>query len=216
MAYACLPPVRLTLGAFLTNPVGLLVTVAFELAGVQTSRAICLPVPKLHDLRLTLSKDRMALLCANSLLDTVALRAPCFSVSSSADCYCPFMPKLTLPNSSLVAVDHEVVWAELILVAPLSSDSRCMCRQGVVVANSSTCTVGAACAARPAVNSCLPIVSMAIWALVAFPPHFLAAARLDENVAKMSILAVIPLAAQQWAEQAKVWALLLLIWTADW
>ena len=50
---------------------------------------------------------------------------------------------------------------------------------------------------------------MAIWALIASPPHLPAAVRPDEDVAKVSILGTVPLALQQWAEQADVWALLL-------
>ena len=93
----------------MTDPVGFLVTEASELPRVKTSQAICLPVPKLHDFRLTLSKDRMALSCATSLLDTVALRAPCLPTSATLDRCCPFMPTMTVPNGLLAAVDRELI-----------------------------------------------------------------------------------------------------------
>ena len=99
----------LTLGALVTNPVGFLVTEASELARVQTSQAFSLPVPKLHDLRLPFSKDRMALFRAMSLLDTVALRAILVFQCSVMDGCRPFMPKLTLPNGWLAAVGHNLV-----------------------------------------------------------------------------------------------------------
>ena len=52
---------------------------------------------------------------------------------------------------------------------------------------------------------------MAVWALVASPPHLPVAVRPDKDVAKMSILGMIPLALQHWAEQADVWAQALLL-----
>ena len=50
---------------------------------------------------------------------------------------------------------------------------------------------------------------MAIWALIASPPHLSCSVRLDEDVAKMGISGMIPLALQHWAEQTDVWAMLL-------
>ena len=44
-----------------------------------------------------------------------------------------------------------------------------------------------------------------MWALVTPPPHFLPTVTLDEDVAKMSILGMVPLALQHRAEQADVW-----------
>ena len=51
---------------------------------------------------------------------------------------------------------------------------------------------------------------MAIRALVTAPPHLSVSVRLDEDVAVVNILGVMPLALQHWAEQADVWTLLLI------
>ena len=41
---------------------------------------------------------------------------------------------------------------------------------------------------------------MAKWALITLPPHLLVAVRPDEDAVKMSILGMIPLTLQHWAE----------------
>ena len=51
---------------------------------------------------------------------------------------------------------------------------------------------------------------MAIWALCAGPPDLDVGLGLDDNVAKVSIVGMIPLALQKWAEEADVWACLLI------
>ena len=50
---------------------------------------------------------------------------------------------------------------------------------------------------------------MAIRALVTAPPHLSVSVWLDEDLPKMSVLGMIPLALQHWADQADIWALLL-------
>ena len=50
---------------------------------------------------------------------------------------------------------------------------------------------------------------MAVWALVAPPPHLRVTVRLDKDVAKVSVFCMIPLITQNLVEQADVWALLL-------
>ena len=52
-----------------------------------------------------------------------------------------------------------------------------------------------------------------MWALITPPPNLDCSVRLDEDVPKMSILGMIPLALQHRAEQADVGAVVL-IWTA--
>ena len=52
---------------------------------------------------------------------------------------------------------------------------------------------------------------MAIWTLTAGPPDLGVGLWLDDNVAKVSIVGMIPLALQKWAEEADDWACLL-IW----
>ena len=48
-----------------------------------------------------------------------------------------------------------------------------------------------------------------MWALITPPPHFPVSVRLDEDVAMVSILGMVPLTLQYWAKQADVWTLLL-------
>ena len=46
---------------------------------------------------------------------------------------------------------------------------------------------------------------MPIRTLIADPAHFAMGVRLDEDVAKVVVASMVPLALQQWAEQANVW-----------
>ena len=89
------------------------------------------------------------------------------------------------------------------------------CGQGVVLTDLPVCTEGATTTspplpARPAVWCCQPLVWMAIWTLIAGPPDLGVDLGLDDNVAKVSIVGMVPLALQKWAEEANVWALLLI------
>ena len=51
----------------------------------------------------------------------------------------------------------------------------------------------------------------AIWALIACPPHFAAAERLDEFALQVAIPERVPLHLQRWLEEAEVCLLLLLL-----
>ena len=91
---------------------------------------------------------------------------------------------------------------------------RCLCGQGVVPAHLPVCTEGAPTAlspssARPAMWCCQPAVWMAIWTLVTDPPDFDVGLGLDDSIPKVSIPGMVPLALQKRAEEADVWALLL-------
>ena len=81
--------------------------------------------------------------------------------------------------------------------------------KGIVGAHCCTGAVRAAfascCASCAAVNSRRPSVLMPIRTLVADPVHFAVGLRLDEDVAKVGIAGMVPLALQQWAEQADTW-----------
>ena len=49
---------------------------------------------------------------------------------------------------------------------------------------------------------------MATWTLTAGPPDLDVSLRLDDDVANVSVVGMIPLALQKWAEEADVWACL--------
>ena len=74
----------------------------------------------------------------------------------------------------------------------------------------SACAEGTGPASRPELNLCFPSMRVAEWALVTLPPHLPAAVRSDEDLSKMSILGMIPLVLQHWAEQADVRTLTLI------
>ena len=69
------------------------------------------------------------------------------------------------------------------------------------------CTEGTRSAIRSVSNTSFPHMRLAIWALITAPPHLSVTVRLDQDVVKMHILDMMPLALQHWAEQADVWAL---------
>ena len=86
---------------------------------------------------------------------------------------------------------------------------RCLCGQGVVLADLLVCTEGTPTAlppfcARPAVWRCQPVVWMAIWALATGPPEHGMGLGLDDSTAKVSILRMVKLALQKRAEEADV------------
>ena len=73
--------------------------------------------------------------------------------------------------------------------------------QGIVLADLPVCTEGTPSAlppfiVRPAVWCCQPFVWMTAWTSIAGPPDFELDVGLDDNVAKVSIGGMIPLALQ--------------------
>ena len=93
---------------------------------------------------------------------------------------------------------------------------RCLCVQGIVLTGLHVCTEGATTAlppftGRPAVWCCQPFVWMAIWTLTAAPPDLSVGMGFDDDVPQVSIPGMIPLALQKRAEEADVWARLL-VW----
>ena len=63
-------------------------------------------------------------------------------------------------------------------------------------------------ASTPAVDSALPLVRQTNRAAVTDPQNLPVAARFNGNIAKVSVLAVVPLALQLWAELTDIWPLL--------
>ena len=64
---------------------------------------------------------------------------------------------------------------------------------------------------RPVGNDGLPAVWVTSWTFIALPPDLPAVASCDNNVAKVEVLGMVPLALQQGVQAADVWALLLLL-----
>ncbi len=55
---------------------------------------------------------------------------------------------------------------------------------------------------RPIVDSSLPDVRKAVWALITRPPHLVVAIRLDDYVAKVHVLLLMPLCLQLFCKHA--------------
>ena len=149
--------------------------------------------------------------------DSCAIWTSCAVTSALVDSCFPLTATLTAPTSLLIATDCELVRAELVLLTPLTKQMTCPGGQGVVLADLLVCTERTPTAlppfpARPAVGCCQPFVWMAIWTLTAGPPDLGVGVRFDNDVAKVNIAEMVPLALQKWAEEANVWALLL-IWS---
>ena len=91
---------------------------------------------------------------------------------------------------------------------------RRLCAQGVVLADLLVYAEGTPSAlspfpGRPAVWCCQPVVGMTIWTLTTGPPDLDVGLGLDDNVAKVSIAGMMPLALQKRAEEADVWTCLI-------
>ena len=79
---------------------------------------------------------------------------------------------LTLPQHLLAAANSTVMCSGVILLAELGSNGRGIGGQGVVLTHFFVGTEGACGASGPcaAAHSCLPLVKVAIWALMTKPP----------------------------------------------
>ena len=163
---------------------------------------------------LTFCQRRMAFLNATSS-DRCAIWTSRAKTSATIDCCLPFTATLTPPPSLLTATNCKVMRAALVLHTPLRNQMGCLCGQGVVLADLLVCTEGTPTAlppfpARPAIWCCQPVVWMAIWTLGTGPPDLDVGMRFDDSVAKVSIVRMVPLALQKRAEEADVWARLLI------
>ena len=120
----------------------------------------------------------------------------------------PFVAFGTHPVCRLIAADCVRVGQPGVPgCVPLLDKVRGLVGKGVVGAHSLTRAERAACAIRSVIDSCCPAVLMSIRTLIADPVDLASGLRLDEDIPKVSILFKIPLALQQRAEQADVWAL---------
>ena len=131
----CLPSMRLPFGAAVTYPVGTFPASASDLAGVQASLVIQLPVPVLHHGVLAVCQKRMSLSGLGSVASIEAVRASFFAVCTADDPRIPLMPILTLPCYNLVAADCVVMCCAFVLVTEFSSYSRVFGSKRVVLAD---------------------------------------------------------------------------------
>ena len=212
VVYSRLPSVWLADRALVAEPMGFLVAAASQLAGIQSCLLIQSPVPKLQHFMLTFCQCGMAFLLAPS--DSCTIWTSSAKTSAAADDCLPLTTTSTLPPSSFMAAGCEVVRAALVCLTPLRNQMRCLCVQGIVVADLLVCTEGTSSAlppfpARPAVWCCQPTVWMTIWTLTAGPPDLGVGVGSDDNIPKVIIPGMVPLALQKWAEEANVWACLL-------
>ena len=119
----------------MTYPVGNLPASASDVAGVQASLVIQLPIPVLHHWVLAVCQKRMSLLALGSVASIEAVRAAAFAIGATADPCIPFMPILTLPSYNLIAADCVVMCCVLVLVTELSSYSRLFGSKRIVLAD---------------------------------------------------------------------------------
>ena len=209
------PFVGLTDRAHVADPVGCLATAASQLARIQSHLLIQSPIPELQHVMLTFCQCGMAFFTA-AVSDICAIWTSCAKTSAVVNGCLPFTATFTPPPSLLTATDCELVRAALVCVAPLRNQVRCLCGQGVVLANLPVCTEGTpsallALSARPVVNCCKPAVLKATWTLVTGPPEHSTGLGLDDNIAKMSIFKMVKLALQKRAQEADVWSCLTVV-----
>ena len=107
-----------------------------------------------------------------------------------------------------------LVW---VLIAPLCCHNRSIDCKGIVRTDILPMAEGTAVARSnselglPVGNHGLSAVWVTGWTFSTRPPHLLAAARCDADIAKVGVLGVIPLALHQGVQAANVWAVLLLL-----
>ena len=116
-----------------------------------------------------------------------------------------------LPEQLLPTASYVVMSCALIPETELLSNVRMLCGKRIVLTHSLVYAEGAGSANGSVCNARFPDMRMAVRALIATPPCLSCSVRLNEDVrsSKMSVLSMIPLELQHWAEQADVWALLL-------
>ncbi len=115
-----------------------------------------------------------------------------------------------------MTVGCKVMWCAFIGCAiPAGSHIRGCGSNGVMLTHSfayAEWTISIVCSV---VNSSLPLMGMTIWTIRACPMHPSFGVWGDVNIAQVSILGMVPLLLQLWAEQADVWTLLLFGLLAD-
>ena len=117
---------------------------------------------------------------------------------------------ITEPTNRLIALCHHTVRCAIIyFIVPLSCNQRSIRSQAVVLAHLAPNALGATSAIAPVANNRLPAVQVAIWALITYPAHLLAAVRLDVNGAQVSIGSMVPLLLKSWIKAADIRTFLL-------
>ena len=118
VTYSRLPFVGLPCRALVTDPMGLLVAAASQLAGIQSCLLVQAPIPKLQHFMLTFCQCGMAFMLA-TLSDSCAVWTSCASTSALVGCCLPLTATCTLPPSLPIATGCELVRAGLVLLTPL-------------------------------------------------------------------------------------------------
>ena len=166
------------------------------------------------------SHFRLLTLCKGGMLDLLpadfvcigALRAASFLFADPVVGTCtPLVATgITEPTNRLIALCHHTVRCAIIcLIVPLGRDQRSLGGQGVVLAHFAAAALGATSAIAPLIDGRLPAVQVAIWALITYPPHLLAAVRLDVNGAQVTIGSMVPLLLKSWIKAADIQTFLL-------
>jgi len=92
----------------------------------------------------------------------------------------------------------------VLLGIPKQGNFRCLAGKRVMLTNGYAWAERTALSVRPVVDSSLPDMRKAIWALITGPPHLTMAVRLDHNVANMHVELFMPLFLQLASKQAGV------------
>ena len=205
----CLPSVRLLSRTAMTYPVGHFIASASDFAGIQTSLVVQVFIPVLLHWMLAVCQKRVLLFGVGSVASVVADRASFSAACATVDRSLPLMSMLTIPYHNLAAADCVVTSSAWIFVAELGSYGGVFSGKRVVLTDISVGTEGTTSAIGPAGYCCLPFMRVAICTLITLPPRLFAGIRLDKSVPQVCVPSVVKLALQNWAEQACVWARLL-------
>ena len=215
MTRLCRPAVLLTYRALDAEPEDLLAAFQSGVVGIIPPEGIALMVPFSQKS----FASRVLALCKGGLLDLLPADFVCictlWAASLASDpvigsCVPLVATDLTQPTKLLIAVCHHAVWCTIVCcIVQLSCNQGSLGGQGVVLAHFAAATLGATCAIAPVANSRLPAVQVAIWALITYPPHLLAAVRLDVNGAQVTIGSMVPLLLKSWIKAADIQTFLL-------
>jgi len=192
------------------HPMDTLVTAQPELVREQPLLGICFTVPFFEEWMVAFRQGGMMPLWPCTL-EVIALRATRFLSNASMDLCLPCVATdWATPLLPAIAGSCEVMWCAIIGCAvPGGSHIGGFGSNRVMLTHSfayAEWTISIVCSV---VHSSLPLMGMTIWTIRACPMHPSFAVWGDVNIAQVSVLSMIPLLLQLWAEPADVWTLLL-------
>ena len=187
-----------------------LVTAQPELVKEQALLGICFSVPFFEECVITLSQGGL-LHPWPCTLEIIALRTPRFLTNAMADSCQPFVATdWAMPLLCEIAVSCEVMWCAIIGCAvPAGSHVGSLGSNRVVLTHFLAFAEWGAIILCSVCHLGLPLMGMTFWTIRACPMHLSLAVWGDVDVAPVSILSMVPLLLQLWAEPADVWTLLL-------